>query len=147
MSPSTDVYVAFGYDLGGEDSDEWRLEGLGKWGTFDDLELPWCPPNSAHHALDDAIETELRDNWLNYQKTPLKVLCYQHPDFAQFALVVAESVITYYHGHAAKVLTPAALSALSFSKSWELPLRSALDHLGLRPTQPHGEWLLMSYCA
>lgn len=145
MSPSSTVYVAFGYDLGGEDTGEWRLEGIDRWDTFDDLELPWCPPNVAHARLDEVMEIELLRGRSDHYVLPLKVVTYQHPDFSQFALVSSESLITYYHGSPARVLDPYTMKHETRIERWELELREALDLLGLKPTQKHGQWLLMSY--
>lgn len=146
MSTAIDVSVGFGYDLGGDDAG-WRLEGIGRWDDFDDLELPWCPPNAAHKILDDAIHNELHRDQPDTYASPLKVVRYQHPDFSQFALVIATSIITYYHGNPARVLDAYTMQAQPFIKAWELDLRAGLDRLGLRPTQKHGQWLLMSYWA
>ena len=143
MGTSIDVHVAFGYDLGGDDAG-WRLEGLDRWGDFDDLELPWCPPGTAHRLLDDAIESELHNGQPETYASPLKVVRYQHPDFSQFALVSAASLITYYHGSPARVLDPYTMKHETRIKEWELDRRGALDKLGLKPTQRHGQWLLMS---
>lgn len=144
MGTTTDVYVAFGYDLGGDDAG-WRLEGLDRWAAFDDLELPWCPPNTAHRTLDDAIESELRSGRPEEYVSPLKVVRYQHPNFSEFALVLTESLITYYHGSPARVLDPYTMKHETRIKAWDLELRGALDRLGLKPTQRHGQWLLMAY--
>lgn len=145
MSTTVDVYVAFGYDLGGDDAG-WRLEGLDRWGDFDDLELPWCPPNTAHRMLDDVIESELHNGKPETYASPLRVVRYQHADISQFALVITASLITYHHGAPARVLDLSAMMMRTTRiKEWELDLRGALDRLGLKPTQRHGQWLLMSY--
>lgn len=147
MSTSVEVYVAFGYDLGGDDAG-WRLEGIDRYDDFDDLELPWCPPNTAHRMLDGVIESELRAGQPDEYASPLKVVRYQHPDFSQFALVVTASLITYYHDKPARVLDlPSMMMRTTRIREWELDLRGALDKLSLRPTQRHGQWLLMSYWA
>ena len=144
MSTSIDVYVGFGYDLGGDDAG-WRLEGLGQWDSFDDLGLPWCPVGTDDGEFDEIIEAELQRGRPEHEVPSVRVVKYQHPDFSQYALIITESLITYYHGHAARVLDPYTLQAQAFIKAWELDLRSALDRLGLTPIQGHGQWLLMSY--
>jgi hypothetical protein len=145
MGSSVTVYVAFGFDLGGDDTG-WALEGIDEYGGIEDLELTWLDHdwhNDDRGDLDTLIELELERTRVDHAN--FRVLKYQHSDFSRFALVARDSIIEYHHGSPAKHIQPQTLSETVRVDKWDRALRSALGHLGLRPTSLTAQWLLMSY--
>lgn len=158
MGMSAYGIVAYGYDLGGDES-RWRVREAGEYGELPDLD--WYDPegdddgdfeSAAHRHLRAEI-AGFTEQWMPGSdgyfdrvraadaRVAVRVESYGHHDFPQFLLVT--TVIRVHWGET-KELDFAALAAEPDAHGWDVTLSTALRALGLTPTQEQPRWLLCS---
>lgn len=143
MSTSIDALLAFGYDLGGDDSG-WKLRDAEPGMILADFNLSWYDENQSDDvSIPELITLELQE-W-QIGQTFITAQEYVSYDYPRTAVVITSSVITYRHGAAACNVSPKLLESDDHLDAWNAQLKLALDHLGLKPAQPRAEWLLMSF--
>ena len=159
MSTSTDGILAYGYDLGGEES-EWKVEGAGEYGELPPL--GWYNPEADDaDFMGAALETLLAaqgftDVWVRGADNAayfanrkaaeaavgVDLECYCSNEFPMF--LVAAKTIRVGRGRV-KTIDWQALGRERVEQDWDGKLAAALSVLGLVPKQTAPAWLLVSY--
>lgn len=157
MGQSTNAMLMYGYHLGSGDGG-WELHGLGEYG-----ELPafdWNDPEDedSEGFQGDAEKKLLADiggfteEWTSgvegywdrkraaQARVGVELDTHCSGDYPMY--VLAAKVITVHRGDV-KEIDPA--ESLAVQPEWDTKLRTALDVLGLNPTQGSARWLLCSY--
>lgn len=155
MGQSTNAMLVYGYNLGGEE--EWLLRDLGE---YDELPaLDWYNPEDEDVDFQSAAEAKLladvagfTEQWHSENegyfereraaKAKLGVKFDTHCSGEYPMYLLATKVITVYRGSVEEI-DPAELAATP--PEWDTNLRTALNTLGLNPTQEAARWLLCSY--
>ncbi|MFF7851896.1 hypothetical protein ACFZDF_30555 [Streptomyces sp. NPDC007910] len=157
MGQSTNAMLMYGYHLGSADGG-WQLHGLGE---YDELPaLGWYNPEDEDGIdFQSAAERKLMadiagftEEWSSEAegyfdreraaKARLGVEFDSHCSGDYPMYVLATKVITVYRGDVEEI-DPAR--DLAVQPDWDDKLRTALDILGLNPTQKSARWLLCSY--
>ncbi|MFD9047651.1 hypothetical protein [Streptomyces zaomyceticus] len=157
MGQSTNAMLMYGYHLGSGDGG-WELHGLGEYG-----ELPafdWNDPEDedSEGFQGDAEKKLLADiggfteEWTSgvegywdrkrAAQARVGVEFDTHCSGSYPMYVLAAKVITVYRGDV-KEIDP--VQDLTVQPDWDDKLRTALNVLGLNPTQETARWLLCSY--
>lgn len=156
MGVSTDGILAYGYNLGGDDSG-WEIEQAGEYG---DWEPSWIDTD-AEEIIDIAVVIEDQllasvgftegdwevDGYHDRKRdaqtrlgVELKTYC---SDNSPMYLLCAHS-ITAYRGHV-KTIGFAELDKQRVEQDWDAKLKRATEALGVTPKQAAPSWLLVSY--
>ena len=152
MGTSTDGILAYGYNLGGDDSG-WEVAEADEHGG---LELDWLAddPGFTTAAMDKLLaaagftETDWQvDGYSKRKKAAEESLgvefeTYCSDDFPMYLL--AAKVITVSRGYVEPIDMTELVEAPNVN-GWDGKLRSALSTLGLTPKQEKPQWLLCSY--
>ncbi len=157
MGQSTDAMLVYGYHLDG--SDEWAVEGTGEYGELPALD--WYDPDD-ETGFQEAAEARLlasvgfTEEWVpgaganGYfdrkgaaeEAIGVKFETHCSGDYPMY-LLIAKGV-TARRGYV-EPIDFAALTAEVQQQDADAKLRTALDVLGLNPTQERAQWLLCSY--
>lgn len=157
MGQSTNAMLMYGYHLGSENSG-WELQGLGEYGELPTLDW-YDPENEDSDDFQSAAERKLMaeiagftEEWSSGAegyfdrerdaKARLGVEFDTHCSGSYPMYVLATKVITVHRGDV-KEIAPA--QDLTVQPDWDAKLRTALNVLGLNPTQQTARWLLCSY--
>ncbi|MDP5310402.1 hypothetical protein [Streptomyces poriferorum] len=158
MGQSTNAILAYGYNLGGEEG--WELEGVGEYGEMPTLD--WYSPNNEDgDDFQTAAETKLlaeiagfTEQWHSKNegyfdreraaKARLGVEFDTHCSGDYPMYLLATKVITVHRG-SVEGIDPNGLAAQPQQNGWDDKLRTALQVLGITPTQGQAKWLLCSY--
>lgn len=153
MGRSLSAKLIYGYDLGGGE-DEWKIAEVGEYG---DLAVDWFDEDS-EDGFDEQAERRLlnasgftetyEDGNADYfarereAKTRLGVefTWYGVNDYSEHVLAAHKIDVC-----GAEVVDLAALAAHPDRGTWDTALSSALDALGITPTQERPGWILCSY--
>lgn len=165
MGVTTNGILAYGYNLGGDDSG-WEIEQAGEFG---DWEPPWPNhdptadpdaqdededrdlPEDARSALLTAAgftetDREAQGYWDRHrdaeQRVGVELITYASPQYPLY--VLAAHSITAHRGYFETIDFP-ALELQRVAEGWDTKLVSALDVLGMTPRQQSPAWLLLSY--
>lgn len=156
MGQSTNAMLMYGYHLG-SDYSGWELQGLGEYEELPALD--WYDPEAEDGDIITAAERKLMadiagftEEWTadadgywdreRAAKARIGVEFDSHCSGDYPMYVLAAKVITVYRG-SVETIDPA--EDLAVQPGWDDKLRTALDVLGLNPTQETARWLLCSY--
>lgn len=155
MGTSTNAILAYGYDLGGDES-EWKVEQAGEYGSLPRLD--WFDPDGDDGfvtAVEEWLlaaagfsETDWRaDGYFDRKREAeatvgVKFASYCSGDYPMW--IIAAKVITVHRGDV-KTLDLDALAREPAEHCWDEKLDAAMRTLGLTPTQDRPKWLLCSY--
>lgn len=138
MGQATDAILAYGYDLGGADS-EWKLAGLSKYG---ELTADWW--DESEDLGEDADFATALIAWIggDVRDVGVEVVTYCSESSPMYLLAATQ--ITVRRGHLHEV-TPETLGAPEDRARWDELLDRHVAALGIRPVQERPGWLLVSY--
>lgn len=155
MGQSTDGILAYGYDLG--EGFE-KIQGLGEYGELPPL--PWFSPEHTDDLIEAAERRLLaeiagftetyedgREGYFTREREAKARLGVEFETYCSDSSpmeLLAAKVITVYRGDC-QVLDLAALAAEPEMNGWDEKLQTALNALGIRPTQDKARWLFCSY--
>ncbi|MFE2556003.1 hypothetical protein ACFXGT_08195 [Streptomyces sp. NPDC059352] len=151
MGQSTNAMLMYGYHLGSGDGG-WELQGLGEYGELPKLDWYDDDFQSAAERKLLADIAGFTEEWSSGSegyfdreraakaRVSVKVASHCSGDYPMY--VLATKVITVYRGDV-KEIDPT--QDLAVQPDWDDKLRTALDTLGLNPTQEQARWLLCSY--
>ncbi len=154
MGQSTNAVLAYGYDLGGDES-EWKIEEAGEYGAWEpdwhhdeetDLisaaEQRLLESVGFAETYEDGADGYFRREREAQERLGVKFESYCSGDYPMW--VLAAHKITVYRGDS-EVIDPAELAALPERNGWDAKLQAAVKTLGITPKQAKPAWLLVSY--
>lgn len=157
MGQSTNAVLAYGYDLGGGDS-EWKVRDAGEYGELPTL--AWYTPDEDAEEFEEAAERRLLAQLTGFTETDwqadgffarereakarlgVEFETYCSGDYPMLLLVA--HVTTVRRGDCERI-DLVDLQQRPEQKDWDAKLTAALNVLGLTPTQERACWLLCSY--
>ena len=139
MGQATDAILAYGYNLGGADS-EWKLTGLGEYG---ELATDWWDDGECAQADEADFATALT-SWIggDVRDVGVEVVTYCSESSPMYLLAATQ--ITVKRGYVHEV-TPETLGSAEDRARWDELLDRHVAALGIRPVQERPGWLLVSY--
>lgn len=154
MGQSTNAILAYGYNVGGGES-EWNIEEADEDG---DWTPPWVDPDDENDLITAAettllaaagfTETDWRADGYYERKEAAEAQVgvefesHCSGDYPMWLLVAHTT--TVYRGDV-KEIDFAALEATRIEQDWDAKLRNAADVLGMTPKQESPRWMLVSY--
>ena len=159
MGQSTDGILAYGYDLGGDDSG-WKIQQAGEYGELPTL--PWFDPeNEDGDDFQSAAERHLlaeiagfterwakgNEGYWDREKAAKAGVGVQFDSYCSGGypmFLLATKVITVHRG-SVEDIDMAALAIEPEMNGWDDKLHAALTALGITPVQAEPRWLLASY--
>ncbi len=163
MGVTTDAILAYGYDLGGGEDDQWRFEQVDEWGG---PKLDWFSVDYENESEEDApdfvevAQARLLAQLAGFTETDWEVegyfgrkreaekqlgvefVGYCSDEFTLYML--AAHSITVNRGEV-RMLDLAELQTMPQVGEWDRKLREACEALGITPTQATPGWILVSY--
>ena len=161
MGVSTDAILAYGYDLGGED--EWKVREVDEYGGLIPGTADWVPDPEVEEDYDliglaertlldasgfTATYAAGREGYFGREREAKEALGvefeYYCSDESSMYLLAAKTlrVARGYVEDAGAFIAAADASTLA---EWDAKLASAIQALGLTPTQEKPKWLLVSW--
>ena len=150
MGQSLDVYVGYGYVLGGGTEGTWLVEEVTKDGELDAARLPWLPAEDEGDDLETLLEQHLRrvvggldpeDDWHRdgfyerYRAAQNRVgVELGHPGVDAWH----EVVLLATGSTRSQEYSALELGDLTVDPAWDAHLDAALAALGLTPTGARG---------
>lgn len=156
MGQSTDAILAYGYDLGSNESG-WKIREAGEYGELP--ALPWYGPQG-DDDFQSAAERRLLADIAGFTETDWQVDgyfarereakarlgvtfdTYCSGDYPMYLL--ATHVTTVYRGDTEHI-DPADMLRRPAAEGWDAKLTAAVTALGITPVQAEPQWLLCSY--
>ncbi|MEU1761171.1 hypothetical protein [Micromonospora sp. NPDC005652] len=153
MGTSTNAYLAYGYDLGGDDG--WKVAEIGEWG---ELQLPWLSAGEDGGSEDEDEDSDFpteamlrlareagHDVEFDFQAEDKIGLRFEsHCSGSSPMWLLAAKVVTAHRGYP-ETIDFAALERERAERRWDERLIDACRVLGITPTQGTPSWVLCSY--
>lgn len=157
MGRSTDAILAYGYDLGSDENDEWNVREVDEYGS---LKVPWFDLD-VEEGLDftEAITDQLlavagfteeddgSDGYYQRRESALDSLGAQvitHCSDTAPEYILAAASLEASRGNPQDATALLAADEAT-RRGWDESLSAALAGLGLTPTAGKPSWLLCSY--